>query len=218
MFDLYQLDKYDDYDDETEAALHNYLDDLLELFAKAPEGQEHQKIYPEMGFWVAQLIKYGYDYVGATIPQMTVRNVEEIITELFPRKISLSSPDDAKETLPELIAFWNYLGREYKLPNANAILNYLNGITESKFVSTMNNPSLFGMAKSFFMGGQSAGFDMSRPDEMNTFMSLYNNAQLGADQKLLNLPAKIPNAVKQDKAKEKRKRKAAKVARKNSRK
>ena len=48
------------------------------------------------------------------------------------------------------------------------------GITEDKFVGMMSDSSRFSIAKSFFMAGQTAGFDMSNPDEMNAFMHLYN--------------------------------------------
>ena len=46
-----------------------------------------------MGFWAAQLIYYGYQYEGTAVPRMAVGEVETVVTELFPRKISLISPD-----------------------------------------------------------------------------------------------------------------------------
>ncbi len=161
MFDIYQLDKEDSHSIESEKDLHSYLDTLMRLFNKSPEGRDHQKMYPEIGFWVAQLIYYGYAYMGVTIPHMAVVDVEEIISNLFPRKISLTSLDEAKGALPELIAFWSYLGREYKLSNAKDILEYLMSIKEVEFIKMMNNPSRFGMAKSFVIAGQQAGFDMT---------------------------------------------------------
>lgn len=151
---------------------------------------------------------------------MTVRDLDEITSEIFPRKISLSSPDDAKDTIPELIAFWEYLKREYKLSNADAILKYLQNLKVDDFVRIMNNPSKFGMAKSLFMAGQAAGYDMSNEEEMNTFILLYNAAKIGEKtQPLIKSSINIQNIhrVKQDTAKEKRKRKAAKAARKRNR-
>ncbi len=213
-FDIRKLDKVDGYSEEGEEALSEYQDALIELFYESPEGQEHRKTYPEMGFWAAQLIYYGYGYVGVTIPQMTVEDIDEIVTEIFPRKISLSSPDDAKDTLPELIAFWEYLKREYKLRKANTILKYLKDIKPDDFVGIMNDPSRFGMAKSFFMAGQSAGFDMTNEEEMNNFMHLYNASRMLESERMLGTS---PSRNKRDEAKEKRKRKAAKAARKRSR-
>ena len=174
MFDINELAEILENGEEGEAELTRYQDALLELFSESPEGLELRKHYPDFGFWSAQLIYYGFAYVGVDLPHMTVNNVEEIVLDLFPRKISLSSPESAKEAIPELVAFWTYLGREYGLDNADSILKYLMGITEDKFVGMMSDSSRFSIAKSFFMAGQTAGFDMSNPDEMNAFMHLYN--------------------------------------------
>ena len=38
--------------------------------------------YPDMGYWAAQLMYYGFQYIGVSIPQMTVEDVDEIVTEL----------------------------------------------------------------------------------------------------------------------------------------
>jgi len=216
-FDIHGLDKIDGYSEEGEEALYEYQDALIELFHESPEGAKHRKTYPQMGFWAQQLIYYGHGYIGVTIPQMSVANVEEILLELFPRKISLSSPDEALDTIPELIAFWEYLKREYKLRKANAILGYLKGIRPEKFVNIINDPSRFGMAKSFFSAGQSAGFDMTNEEEMKTFTNLYNASLLEKTQRMLEEPSKSSNQVKIDRAKEKRKRKASKAARKRNR-
>lgn len=56
VFDIYQLDEIEAYSTEAEKALNKYQDTLGELFFQSPEGQEHRKTYPEMGFWAGQLI------------------------------------------------------------------------------------------------------------------------------------------------------------------
>ena len=33
------------------------------------------------------------------------------ISDSFPRKVSLRLPEEAEDTIPELIAFWRFLGR-----------------------------------------------------------------------------------------------------------
>lgn len=220
VFDIYQLDEIEAYSTEAEKALNKYEDTLIELFFESPEGQEHRNTYPGIGFWAGQLIYYGYSNVGVTIPQMKVKDIDEITSEIFPRKISLSSPDDAKKTIPELVAFWKYLKREYKLSNADVILKHLQNLKEEDFVKAMNNPSKFGMAKSFFMAGQAAGYDMSNEEERNTFMLLYNAAKIGEriqPLKQSSINTQNIHRVKPDTAKEKRKRKAAKAARKRNR-
>jgi hypothetical protein len=178
-FDIHALDRLDDWDEDTEAAREEYQDTLAELFLASPEGQELADLYPEPGFWSYQFVSYGFTYIGVSLPQMERRDAREIIEELFPRKISLFSPDDADKAIPELIAFWQYLEREYRLPNARAMLRYLREM-EPEFKRMMLDPANFGIAKSFFMQGQALGLDMTTQEGAEAFMALYNAAALSA--------------------------------------
>jgi hypothetical protein len=218
-FNIHRLDRLDYNDRGGEEAFSKYQEQLLDLFLQSPEGQAHMQTIPEMGFWAAQFLYYGYGYIGVAPPQMNADNAEEILTELLPRKISLSTHEEARNALPELIAFWEYLKREYRLHNATKILTYLREIDPKDFERSMFDPAKFGMAKSFFMMGQQAGFDMTNEDEMNAYMHLYNTKLIaeteGSD--LFKEPS-VGKSKKVDVAKEKRKRKAAKAARKRNRK
>jgi hypothetical protein len=104
---------------------------------------------------------------------MTSSDLEEIVSGYFPRKISLRSPEEAEEAIPELIAFWEYLGREFDLVAAQSALLSLAEIQPS-FVAIMNDSSRFGPAKSLFMQGHAEGFDMTDPRQMNAFIAVYN--------------------------------------------
>ncbi len=173
-FDIHQLDNVNYSEDENaEEASRAYQDAILEQFFESPEGQARLQADPDMGFWARQLMYYGFTYIGITLPQMTVRTVREIVTELYPSKVSLNSPDDADDTIPELLAFWAFLKREYQLDEADAILDFMRKI-EPEFKSIMNDPASFGMAKSFFTAGQDAGFDMTDPQDSQKFIQFYN--------------------------------------------
>jgi hypothetical protein len=186
-FDIRQIDRLDPDSEGSENALGAYEDELIELFLNSPEGQAWLKIDPEPGFWIHCLIDYGYHYLDVTPPKMTKAHVDEVVTQLFPRKVSTMSPDDADQTIPELIAFWEYLKREYNLPNAEAILRFLHQI-QPKFKGIMNNPANFGMAKSFVMQGQAAGFDMTAEEGNQAFMNAYNANLMAGKGDLLPLP------------------------------
>lgn len=179
-FDIHALDHLDSYEEGAEAALEDYQDRLQELFLNSPEGQELAKTYPESGFWADIFIYFAFGYVGVTLPQMDEHHASEVIEDLFPRKVSIASPDEADDAIPELIAFWEYLKREFQLPNAGAILRYLREV-EPEFKRMMNDPTSFGMAKSFFMQGQAMGFDMTDEEDVEKFMDLYNAALLSTD-------------------------------------
>lgn len=173
---LYRLDSIKDYD-EAIKALEDYVAELVEEFVEAPEGKTYLKAHPEMkeyvGSWIDHLLYFGYAYESVTLPRMTKNNVEIIVTQLFPSKISLLDPDEADTTIPEFIAFWQFLKREYKHLNATKILKFLEKI-QPKFKGIMNDSSKFRMAKSFLTAGMAAGFDMTTEEGLRAFQEHYN--------------------------------------------
>jgi hypothetical protein len=223
-FNINQFNR-SDYIEEEEAGA--YQDALMELFLASPEGQARAEADPDLGFWAYQFMYYGHQYIGASLPTMKVVEADEIVTELFPRKISTRSPDDADDTIPELVAFWQFLKREFKLSNAAAILDFLDEV-QPAFKGLMNNPANFGMAKSFFMKGQAAGFDMTDSKQMDTFMHLHNAAMLAGEKTSPPLPfdegldlfdePSRGSDTKKDKQKKKARRKLARASRKKNRK
>lgn len=198
-------------------------DGSIRFISQASTAILERVLDPDMGFWAAQLIYYGWQYEGSTIPQMTVGNVRSVVEDLFPRKISLHSPEEANGAIPELVAFWKYLKREFHLPQADAVLEALHQV-EPDFPGMMNDPSNFGMAKSFFMMGQAAGFDMTSEEGMNQFMLAFNAGMLGgrtptASSALATSPFGPPRRQNRAAKKaQKKKRKRSAQARKKNRK
>ena len=104
-FDIHQLDRMAPDSEGAEAVFDAFQQAVLERFARSPEGQERLVADPDMGYWAAQLMYYGYQYEGKTLPRMGVGVVRTVVVELFPRKISLHSPEQADDAVPELAAF-----------------------------------------------------------------------------------------------------------------
>ncbi len=215
-FDIHGLDGLEPGSTEAEKAFDRYQAALLDRFFASPEGQALLQTRPEGGFWAEQLLYYGFNYNGASIPHLTVADVEEIVTELLPRKVSLQSPDDADGAIPELLAFWEYLKREYRLPEADPVLRLLREV-QPRFKGLMNDPKKFGMAKSIMMMGQSAGFDMTDEKEANAFIASYNAAIAGeiaaGETDLLDLAAGLPQPSGSHRRQAKNRRKATKASR-----
>lgn len=136
-----------------------------------------------------------------------------MITDILPKKVSLRTREEALDAIPELVAFWSFIKREYNLRNADPILKYLNSYSPEKFADSMFDPAKAGMAKSFFMSGQTAGFDMTDMNQANQYMLLHNASQL-----LKNEQERKAKKADNEKEKEKKKRKAEKAARKRNRK
>jgi hypothetical protein len=109
---------------------------------------------------------------------MTKGDVQIVMEHLLPRKITLRDREDAKDTIPELVAFWNFLKREYNLHHAGAIVTYLASI-ESKFADWMFDPARGGIAKNFVISGIQAGFDMTTEEGLNAFQIAYNQQLFG---------------------------------------
>jgi hypothetical protein len=210
-FDIHEIDELDYASDEdAEEIFDAYRDELLQLFLDSPEYRQHAQKYPNPG-WADSLMDFGFRYLGYSIPTLNVRAVDELITDILPRKVSLQVREDALDAIPELIAFWSFVKREYNLQNADSILKYLSSYPPDKFADSMLDPAKAGMAKSFFMSGQNAGFDMTDMKQANQYMVLHNANQL------LQMEREQKNKKKNDE-KEKKKRKAEKAARKRNRK
>lgn len=189
-FDIHLFDKLNPESGNTEELLHEYSDALLDDFFASPEGIALREQHPDASFWSFQFIQYGYDYLGVPLTRITRAHAEELLAEIFPRKISLNAAKEADVAIPELKAFWQYLRREHKLTQADAILALLEDVAPN-FRRWMNDPSKFGMAKSFFMAGQAAGFDMTNEGDVERFMAAYN-ASLPAGGMPTSSPALQP--------------------------
>jgi len=218
-----RLDEQEALEEEKlEEKLEEYAEALVTQFYESPEGQalvEKLKDYQNVGFFSAELIYYGFMYVEKTIPQMDVNDVEEIVMEWFPRKITLSSPDHANYAIPELRAFWEFLKRKYRLEQCDYILNYLRRI-EPGYNRIMNDPSKFGTAKSFFTKGINAGFDMNKEEDIQRFTEIYNKtlsiSSMGGLYKGITRENQEQTIRKKDKEKKKKLRKMAKASRKKN--
>jgi len=179
-FDISQLDKIEyDGSDETFEKIEEYQDYILSEFVESEEGVSLQKDFSDIGFWSRQLIYYGYIYNGVSLASMGLYDIKEILNNIFPRKISLESPNDANEIIPELLAFWKFIQKKYGVDQSNKVLNYLYD-SKNSYYDVMNDSSKFGLAKSFMMQGSSSGFDMSNPDDANQFMNIYNHNLLAS--------------------------------------
>lgn len=182
-FDIHQLDNL--AYEEAETLLDGYISDLIGQFIVSPEGQAYSAGHPDESGWVYSFLELGYNYEGLSPAQMTKADVEDMMEALLPRKITVMEISEAEAAIPELVAFWQFLSREYGLENGDAIATYLSSI-KGQFGEWMTDPARGGMAKSFIMGAMQAGFDMTTQEGLNAYQAAYN-AQLLAEK-----PSKDP--------------------------
>lgn len=170
-FDLNEA-VFDEQGTYLEEKAERYEQALMEQFAASPEGQAIIQKGTELG-WARAMIHYAITYRGVTPPTMTTSDLEEVVFDLFPRKV-MAERGDGAEIIQELRAFWHFLQCVYQLPQATQILARLTPQAARRLEREMQEPANFGMAKSFVMMGKEAGFDMESPEGLQAWVNAYN--------------------------------------------
>ncbi len=133
---------FDAHGEYLEDAAFRYREELIELFVVSPEGQELVGQGGAVG-WADTFMDLGIAYLGVTPTAMTPEQLQTILFELFPRKVS-AEPGCGHEIVHELQAFWTFLQREFGLANASACLRLLRAAAGRRLDREMQNPANFG--------------------------------------------------------------------------
>jgi hypothetical protein len=175
MFDIHQT-IHDEDGNWEESKAEAYFNGLIDEFVQSPEGK--QLIGSEKRInWTWHMIDLARHHLGATPAAMTTEDFNEVLFGLFPSKVS-TEPENAPAIVDELRAFWQFLVRQYGLDNAHQILETLDDDAVLELQKELADPANYGMAKSFFMKGQQAGFDMTTADGCERFRVVYNSMLL----------------------------------------
>ncbi|HEY1353161.1 MAG TPA: hypothetical protein VGF67_26400 [Ktedonobacteraceae bacterium] len=166
---------FDDDGEYSEKLWRRYRDQLVDLFDASPEAQILQNEEIDSN-WTGMLLDYAIDYLGVTPPQMTSSHLRELLFDLVPRKISAPA-QEAPEIIRETQLFWTFLEREFHLDNAKSCLKILDERAVHQLRAEMSDASNFGFAKSFVMQGMERGFDMSKQEDLDEWMQVYNAEQ-----------------------------------------
>jgi hypothetical protein len=176
MFDVRQS-IHDEHGEQDEASVARYIKGVMEAFVDSPEAQP---IIEQQGSvsWPGMMLNYYFGHIGGELAEMSLRDFNEVVFELFPRKVS-TEPESAPEIVAELKAFWSFVHRQYGLEIAERILATLNDEAVGRLRNYLSDPSRYGMAKSFVMGGKAAGFDMTKKEDLDAYAVAYNASLLG---------------------------------------
>ncbi|MEO1145130.1 MAG: plasmid pRiA4b ORF-3 family protein [Cyanobacteria bacterium J06638_22] len=176
-FQFNQIDKIADFDEAIEVLEESYIGELINQFLQSPEGQAYLQASGEdedlVGDWIGNFILFGYAYLQRTLGKMRQVDAENILLDLFPSHLTVLNPSILDTVIPELKAFWQFLQRQYKPRNSKKILTLLETIAP-RFQQAMTDSSNFGMAKSFMLAGEEAGFDMTTQEGVSAFQQQYN--------------------------------------------
>jgi len=173
-FDLHALDDDDEEDEIDEESWQDYLLGLIHHFRASPEGQSLLDSSPDHEDWLYYYLDYGRIYY-APPAELNRDDTESLLMGDLPRKVMPSADSRPEDAIPGLIAFWRYLQRAHRHPQAKKVLDYLHsrGLAE-KFREAIFDRGMGGPAKRFLMAGQRGGHDMSDEREMDEFQMLFN--------------------------------------------
>ena len=135
--------------------VETYRDDLLGRFEASPEARAEPAAH-----WGALLVDYAASYFGKTVTSLSSSEFRELVFEVFPRKVSVE-PTAAPAIVAGLRALLAFLRREHPDSHAERCLASLEGNASQRLARLLADPSNYGPAKAFLMGGRAAGFDMS---------------------------------------------------------
>lgn len=206
LADLAALSRDDDeIDHDAREALE---DELLRRFAVSPEAKRQGEIHA-----CRFVMDLGAGYFGHTIATLGAADLREVLFELTPRKVSIEA-SEAQCIVGELRTFYGFLKREFGLKQADACLRVLGKDAVKKLEAALSDSSNFGMAKSLFMAGADAGFDMQSEEGIEAWMQSIQGKPLPPSIRLPSPPK--PSSEKSTKGRKKQ-RKAAREARKKNR-
>jgi hypothetical protein len=209
LADLFELGQDgDEIDPEARRPLEG---ELLRRFVASPEAKTLTHVRA-----CHLVMDLAADCFNATIATLGPRELREIVFDIIPRKVSIDA-SAASWIIEETRAFYAFLERELGLAQADACSRVLGGDAVVQLEAALSDTSKFGMAKSFFMGGREAGFDMESKEGLEAWMSVMQSQPLPASVRL-PAPGSGTRPVNTSAARAKKNaRKAGRKARKKSR-
>ena len=210
MADLFDLAKdAEEIDSEQRQELE---DELVRKFVASPEAKSLTDIQA-----CHFVMDFAADYFSATIATLGPRELREIVFEIIPRKVSIDATK-ARSIVEETRAFYAFLEREYGLEQADACLRAIGGDAVKRLEDALSNPSNFGMAKSLFVAGREAGFDMDSKAGIESWMRTMQGKSLPPSVQFPSFGAPAPHTIDKSAAQAKKdKRKAERHARRKNR-
>ncbi len=168
---------YGEIDQDAERA---YYERAHDTFSRSPEAQRVIERFGDLG-WSRMLLEFGLDYLGKIVDEMTIASVREFVLRHVPHQVS-TEQDAAESIVCELAMFWEYLDRVYELPEAKSIVDWLKtrGLV-AQLEAELADTSNYGMAKSLFMLGKNAGYDMTSEAGLAEFMTAYTRSELSKE-------------------------------------
>ncbi|WP_020578375.1 hypothetical protein [Actinopolymorpha alba] len=150
------------------------------------------------------LLELMRDYLGIDDPgELVPGNLEELLLDLYPRKVVTQKQEDVAETIPTIRALLAFLADTKRLPakKVQRLEREVGGI-EGRFIDAVMDPAGWGPGRSIAQGMIADGVDLSDEAAIERWRQNYNagqeprrpDIQLGAldPREALGLPERMP--------------------------
>ena len=132
-FRLGNIDQFEDPDAANDK-LDQWLNATRHFYLESPEYQKLSKANKKAeGSWFDMFMSLYLNYIGEDLKDLDVDAAEEIMLDLYPRKL-ICSDTQVKTIVPELIAYWQFLhrvlngGKNRRLKYADSVVTFLQSI------------------------------------------------------------------------------------------
>ncbi|MFH1453663.1 MAG: SEC-C metal-binding domain-containing protein [Armatimonadota bacterium] len=121
---------------------------------------------------VEMFLNFLNNYENVNLENIRHCNVEFILTELFPRKVS-AEPEKFRDFVPVLSAFFNYLKEDGIIKNADGIIKEIKKCEEA-MVKNAANPEYYGMGKTMVMQMFKDNVDVNDQNAVERWIAEFN--------------------------------------------
>jgi hypothetical protein len=195
----------DDEDDVHDSELSREREEVLDRYSESP----YAASAPDLG-WIDLSLTYGAEYEDVSFSGFDARVLRKVVFELFPRKVSCDA-SAASEIVRSLRAFWTFARDVLAHAHAGECLGELGDDAIPRLARLLEDPSNFGMAKSFVMTGRSRGFRVDSEDGLREWSEVHNSERTAPSA----LRALADRRKKESKRKKKLRKQRKKAQRRN---
>lgn len=169
--------------------------ELTERFLESSEAAElAQELFEDTGFIANHVLEYAWVYAGSSPEELDENTLEEVLLEVFPRKIS-AERDLFEKVAPVTEVFLRWLESEGILADTSGLVETIRGWADTIVANGMN-PQYWGMGKSFMMQARADGVDTQDEQAVQRYIPEYNRRRMGrklsAQPDLRDLSPPIP--------------------------
>ncbi|GMT49833.1 MAG: hypothetical protein IEMM0008_1372 [bacterium] len=162
------------------------LENSFKMFSKSEEYMKLPVSLKEAAKYDLELfIDFSYNYLGTRPEEISIDELDELLFELFPRKLSYET-ESLIETLEVIKAFFIFMGKEGYHPNGKNLAHFIDE-NQSEIIKECENPDNFGVAKTIGSLAIKEGVDLNNENELSQFINEFNQRSFDERTRLLNM-------------------------------